>query len=65
MNMNLDAGRNSSKFPTPVLGDEARALYSKLYGSDRPRFIDIMDASPGEIAVISRMIAYLAERREG
>ena len=39
MNMNLDAGRNSSKFPTPVLGDEARALYSKLYGSDGPRFI--------------------------
>ncbi len=58
MNMNF------AKFPTPVLGDDAQALYSKLYGEDGERFVDILNTSPDEIAVISRMIAYLAEMKE-
>ena len=59
MNMNF------TKFPVPVLGDETRYLYSKLYGDVGERFVDILDSSPDEIAVISRLIAYLTERREG
>lgn len=58
MNMNF------AKFPAPVLGDDAQLLYSKLYGEAGERFVDILNTSPDEIAVISRLIAYLAERKE-
>lgn len=57
MNMNF------AKFSAPVLGDEAQELYTKLYGNDGERFIDILNTSPNEIAVISRLIAYLEEKK--
>ncbi len=57
MNMNFP------KFPAPVLGDDAQALYSKLYGEAGERFVEILNASPNEVAVLSRLIAYLTEKR--
>lgn len=57
MNMNF------AKFSAPVLGDEAQDLYTKLYGNAGERFIDILNTSPNEIAVISRLIAYLKEKK--
>lgn len=57
MNMNF------AKFPTPVLGDDTQELYTKLYGDAGERFIDILNSSPNEIAVISRLITYLKEKR--
>ena len=48
-----------------MLGEEARALYARLYGANGRRFADILDTSPDEIAVVSRLIAYLAQREEG
>ena len=57
MNMNF------AKFPTPVLGDDIQNLYSNLYGDAGERFVDVLNTSPDEIAVISRLIAYLAEKR--
>ena len=57
MNMNFP------KFPAPVLGDDTQTLYSKLYGEAGKRFVDILNTSPDEIAVISRLIAYLAEKK--
>lgn len=57
MNMNF------AKFSAPVLGDETQELYAKLYGNDGERFIDILNTSPNEIAVISRLIAYLKEKK--
>lgn len=59
MNMNF------SRFPAPVLGDEAQSLYNKLYGNAGDKFVDILNASPNEIAVISRLIAYLKDKKEG
>ena len=59
MNMNF------TKFPVPVLGDETQILYSKLYGEAGGRFVDILNTSPNEIAVISGLIAYLKEKRGG
>ena len=53
------------RFPAPVLGAEARAFYARLYGANERRFADILDTSPDEIAVVSRLIAYLAQREEG
>lgn len=57
MNMNF------AKFPTPVLGDNSQELYTKLYGDAGERFVDILNTSPNEIAVISRLIAYLKEKK--
>lgn len=58
MNMNF------AKFPAPVLGDDTQTLYSKLYGEAGERFVDILNTSPDEIAVISRLISYLADRKK-
>lgn len=57
MNMNF------AKFSAPVLGEETQELYTKLYGNVGERFIDILNTSPNEIAVISRLIAYLKEKK--
>ncbi len=59
MNMNF------AKFPTPVLGNKTHELYTKLYGESGARYVDILDTSPDEIAVISRLIAYLKDRNRG
>ena len=57
MNMNF------AKFPTPVLGDDTQDLYDKLYGNAGEKFVEILNTSPNEIAVISRLIAYLMEKK--
>ena len=49
----------SIKFPAPALNEDAHELYSRLYGEEGERFIGILGSSPDEIAVISRLIAYL------
>ncbi len=57
MNMNF------AKFPAPVLGTDTQELYNKLYGTVGERFVDILNTSPNEIAVVSRLIAYLKDRK--
>ncbi len=57
MNMNF------ARFSAPVLGDETHELYAKLYGDAGERFVDILNTSPNEIAVISRLIAYMKEKK--
>lgn len=56
--MNMDF-----KFPAPVLGDDTQELYTKLYGNVGEKFVDILNTSPNEIAVISRLIAYLKDKK--
>lgn len=58
MNMNF------AKFSAPVLDEDTQELYTRLYGDAGSRFVDILNTSPDEIAVISRMIAYLREKKE-
>ena len=54
------------KFEVPGMGDTAKELYSALYGEDiGKRFIDVLATSPDEIAVISRLIAYLMTSKKG
>lgn len=53
---------NNSRFPGPVLGEDTQELYTKLYGDVGAKFVDILDTSPNEIAVISRLIAYLKDK---
>ena len=55
---------NFAKFPAPVLDDDTQKLYTRLYGDAGERFVDVLNTSPDEIAVISRMIAYLRDKKE-
>lgn len=56
---------NFAKFPDPVLGDDTQELYTKLYGDDGEKFVNILGTSPSEITVISRLIAYLKDKKGG
>lgn len=61
MNINVNV---NTRFSAPGLGENTQELYTKLYGEDGEKFIDILNTSPNEIAVISRLIAYLKDRKE-
>lgn len=48
------------RYDSPALGDNAKELYSEIYGPDvGERFVKVLETAPYEIAVISRMIATL------
>jgi len=52
------------KFETPGMGAGTEALYRRLYGEiTGEQFVDILSTSPDEIAVISRLVAFLAEQK--
>jgi len=54
------------RFEVPGMGDNAKELYSALYGEDTGKhFVDVLSTSPDEIAVISRLIAFLMASRKG
>jgi len=54
------------KFPSPTMDETAQDLYEQLYGDVGARFVGILNSSPNEIAVISRLIAYLDNKtKEG
>lgn len=54
------------KFEVPGMDDTAKELYSSLYGEDiGKRFVGVLATSPDEIAVISRLIAYLMTIKKG
>lgn len=50
------------RFPSPTMDDTAQNLYTELYGDAGARFVGILNSSPNEIAVISRLIAYLDDK---
>lgn len=50
------------RFPSPTMDETAYNLYAELYGDAGTRFIGILNSSPNEIAVISRLIAYLDDK---
>lgn len=56
---------NFTRWTSPILGEEAESLYKRAYGEDGVGFVSILETSPYEIAVISRMIAYLHSKKEG
>lgn len=50
------------RFPSPVLNEEAKCLYDKLYGNDvAEAVLQIIETAPQEMAVISRMLCVLTE----
>ena len=59
----MNANFNFTKFDAPVLGQDAHELYEQLYGKDGESFVNILNTSPDEIVVISRLISYLRLRK--
>lgn len=55
----------STKFDVSVLGEEAQEIYGRLYGDRGLKYIEILETSPEEIAVISRLLAYLENMMGG
>ncbi len=53
---------SSVRFPSPTMDETAQNLYAELYGNAGTRFVGILNSSPNEIAVISRLIAYLDDK---
>ena len=54
------------KFEVLGMDDTAKELYSALYGEDiGKRFVEVLSSSPDEIAVISRLIAFLMTNKKG
>ena len=49
----------------PVISDDAHKQYEKLYGQEGSRYLSVLESSPLEIAVLSRLIAYLTLLKEG
>ena len=50
------------RFPIPGMDENTLVMYSNLYGENAEHFIGVLNTSPEEISVISRLIAYLAEK---
>lgn len=61
MQMNM----NSTRFETPGMGQEAETVYSDIYGTNGMDFMRVLRESPYEIAVLSRLITYLEQKRKG
>lgn len=56
---------NITRWKNPILGEGADAVYTEVYGDQGKNFLHVLESSPYEIAVVSRLIAYLEMVRGG
>lgn len=56
---------NFTRWTSPILGQEADTVYARVYGDEGESFLHVLESSPYEIAVVSRLIAYLDVVRGG
>lgn len=56
---------NFTRWTSPILGKEAEAVYVGAYGESGKKYMDVLESSPYEIAVISRLIAYMQSKKKG
>lgn len=56
---------NFTRWTSPILGQEAEAVYTGIYGNEGVDFLRVLETSPYEIAVVSRLIAYLQKVKGG
>lgn len=56
---------NFTRWTNPILGKDADADYTDIYGDEGKAYIQILESSPYEIAVVSRLIVYLEKVRGG
>ena len=52
-------------FSNPVMNNSVRNLYSELYGMNGAIFSDTLEDCPYEVAVLSRLTAYLKSSIKG
>lgn len=55
----------NARFDSLSLEQENIDVYTRLYGENGKRFVDILALSPDEIAIVSRMIAHVQESLMG
>lgn len=53
----------NARWGSPVLGQEVNELYVNTYGEEGEHYVEVLESSPYEIAVISRMIAHMQEKK--
>lgn len=56
---------NITRWTSPILGQEAETVYTGVYGENGKEYINILETSPYEIAVVSRLMAYLHKVKGG
>lgn len=56
---------NITRWTNPILGEGADTVYTEMYGDEGRNFLHVLESSPYEIAVVSRLIAYLEKVRGG
>ncbi len=56
---------NPTRFGTPGMGCEMETVYNNIYGDNGADFIRVLRDSPYEIAVVSRLLTYLEQKRKG
>lgn len=56
---------NFTRWTSPILGQEAETVYTGIYGNEGADFIRVLETSPYEIAVVSRLITYLQKVKGG
>ena len=56
---------NITRWTNPVLGQQTEVTYGNIYGENGKDIIEVLETAPYEIAVISRLIAYLYSKKGG
>ena len=54
---------NFSRWTSPILGQDAEKVYTTAYGDKGMDFLWVLETSPYEIAVVSRLMAYLQQKK--
>ena len=56
---------NFTRWTNPILGEGTDLVYAEMYGDEGKNFLHVLESSPYEIAVVSRLIVYLQKVRGG
>ncbi|MCI9420596.1 MAG: hypothetical protein HFG32_11385 [Eubacterium sp.] len=56
---------NTVKFAVPGMDENTQNFYTRLYDEVSGRFVNILSTSPDEIAIISRLIVYMMDKKGG
>lgn len=54
-----------TRWESPILEENATALYEKNYGAFGKELLDIFEDGPYEMAVVSRLLAHLQDKIKG
>ena len=55
---------NFARWPSPILGQDAETVYTTAYGDKGIDFLRVLETSPYEIAVVSRLIVYMQRDKQ-